>query len=82
MEIRFTCIYHNFILTKPPTYRTIITIKYIMRRFALIKKGVHSMNIVKNILATLIEAAPKLDTTTRSFPMWGETDYPEDEDNV
>jgi len=53
-----------------------------MRRFALIKKGVHSMNILKNILATLINASPKLDTTTRSMPFWGEFDYPEDEDNA
>ena len=82
MEIRFTCVYNNFILTKPPTHRTIITIKYIMRKFALIRRGMYSMNILKNILATLIEAAHKLDTTTRSFPFWGETDYPEDEDNA
>jgi len=40
------------------------------------------MNILKNILATLIEAAPKLDTTTRSWPLWGEIDYPENEDNA
>ena len=40
------------------------------------------MSTVKNILATLIEAAPKLDTTTRSMPWWGEVDYPEDEDNA
>jgi len=36
-------------------------------------------NSITNVLATLIETAPKLDSTTRSFPWFGETEYPEDE---
>ena len=39
-------------------------------------------NSITNVFATLIESAPKLDTTTRSWPLWGEVDYPEDEDNA
>jgi len=39
-------------------------------------------NGIANVFAALIKAAPKLDTTTRSVPMWGEVDYPEDEDNA
>jgi len=44
------------------------------------------MKLVKNgivsVFTALIETAPKLDSTTRSFPIWGEVDYPEDEDNA
>ena len=49
-----------------------------------IQGGCNSMDIVKNsitsIFAALIETAPKLDATTRSRPLHGETDYPEEAD--